>query len=228
MKRTTSAGLILYLTMGLLLAGCSSKPYGHYRDDQMIGFINAMNVQEKTIDFDVSEWTKRDEPGPAIDDWGASYEAHVLPSTKISNEAGEQLEWKDLKYGQMVQINPPSTEKVTNTPDELIILSMSNEQLFKRAGLLASKKDSYRTSVVYENGQAEPFKMDDLEKEAKIIFQGGFSMREYNPNDVLDMKKAFNIEAFPVILIFDKEKLVLKTDRLADVVAFLSTKEDWF
>ncbi|WP_054025190.1 hypothetical protein [Bacillus sp. FJAT-28004] len=44
--------------------GCSSKPYGHYRDEQMIGFIDVLNEQEKKIVFDISEWMKRDEPGP--------------------------------------------------------------------------------------------------------------------------------------------------------------------
>jgi hypothetical protein len=221
MKRV---GIILILTVGMLLAGCSSKPYGHYRDEQMIGFIDVLNEQEKKIVFDISKWMKRDEPGPAIDDWGALYEARVLPSTKINNEAGEKLEWEDLKQGQMVQINPPKTEKITDTPDELIILSMSNEQLFKRAGLLAGKKGSYRTTVVYENGQAEPYKIDDIEKEANIILKGGFSMMEYNPNYVMDIKKAFSIEVFPVILVFDTEMLALKTDRIEDAVSFLSKK----
>ncbi|MGO4349927.1 hypothetical protein AB4Z45_31015 [Paenibacillus sp. MCAF9] len=224
MKRWKSAGLILFLTVGMLLAGCSSKPYGHYRNDQMIGFINGLNDQEKKIEFDISEWTKRDEPGPAIEDWGVVYEAHVLPSTRINNEAGDKLKWEDLKQGQMVQINPSRTEKITDTPDELIVLSMSNEQLFKRAGLLASKKGSYRTTVIYEDGKGEPFDINDIEKEAIIMLNGGYSMMAYNSNDVLDIKKMFNIEQFPVILVFNTEKLALKTDRLEDAVTFLKAK----
>lgn len=220
MKQMKRSWFVIFL-VGIFLTGCSSKPYGHYRDDQMIGFIDSLNEQEQTIEFNISEWTKRNEKGPAMDDWGALYKARVLPGTKISNEAGERLGWKDLRNGQKVQINPPNTKKVTDTPDELIILAMTNEELLKRAGLLAGKKGSYRTTVVYENGQQQPFDPAYMEKEASIVFQGGYGWLEYNPNYVIDVKKAFAIKSFPVFLIFDTEKLVLQTDKLETVITFL-------
>ncbi|WP_169088404.1 hypothetical protein [Paenibacillus sp. PL91] len=222
MKRI--AGIMIYLLVGLALTSCSSKPYGEYKDDQMIGFISGINEQDKIIDFDISEWMKRDEPGPAIADWGASYEAHILPGTSISNEVGERLGWSDLKQGQKVQINPSQAEKVTDTPDKLIILTMSNEELLKRAGYLAGQKGSYRTIVVYESGQAVPLETDLLEKDASVIFQGGYTIAEYNPNYVLDIKRAFGIKAFPVFLVFDTEKLVLQTDQPEAVVSFIEAQ----
>ncbi|OBZ07681.1 hypothetical protein [Bacillus sp. FJAT-26390] len=222
MRRLKRAGVIVYLIICIALTGCSSKPYGEYKDGEMIGFVSGVDEQGKTIEFDISEWMKRDEPGPAIEDWGASYEAHVVPGTRITNEAGEHLGWSDLKQGQKVQINPPSTEKVTDTPDELIILTMANEELLKRAGFLASKKGSYRTTLVYESGQAEPFEVEQIETEAGIVLQGGYSAKEYDPNHVLDVKRAFGIKAFPVFLVFDTEKLALQTDRLDEVVTFMN------
>lgn len=224
MNRMSSSALLVLLTITLLLAGCSNKPYGHYRDDQMIGFISSLNEQEKMIQFDVSEWTKRDEKGPGINDWGAIYDAKLLPSTLIRNDAGDKLDWKDLKLGQKVQINPPKTKRVTDTPDELIILTMSDKELYERAGLLASKNGSFRTTVLYENGQNEPFEVEEIDKKANIILNGGYRSLVYNPNYVLDMKKEFSIESFPVILVFDTKKLAMKSDQLEDIVAFLNAK----
>jgi hypothetical protein len=219
------AGIMIYLLIGIVLTSCSSKPFGEYKDDQMIGFIDSIEEQGKIINFDITEWTKRDEPGPDIDDWGAIYKAHVLPSTHISNEADEQLGWSDLKQGQKVQINPPSTKKVTDTPDELIILTMTNEELLKRAGFLASQKGSYRTTVVYESGQPVPLETDLLEKDASVIFQGGYTIMEYNPNHVMDIKRAFGTKTFPVFLVFDTEKLVLQTGQLDAVAAFINDQK---
>ncbi|OMF22520.1 hypothetical protein BK133_26120 [Paenibacillus sp. FSL H8-0548] len=224
MRRLGKSGALLFLTIVILLAGCSNKPYGEYKDNEMIGFVSSYNDELKSIDFDISEWAKRDEIGPGIDDWGASYKAFVLSSTIITNEAGERLSWEDLKLGQKVQINPPQTKKVTDTPDELIILTMTNEQLFKRMGLMASKKGSYRTTVVYDSGQESPFQIEEIEKNANSILQGGYSAREYDPNYVLDVKTAFEIETFPVILVFDKEKLVLKTNELEAAASFISSQ----
>lgn len=224
MRRLGRSGALLCLTIVILLAGCSTKPYGEYEDDKMIGFVGSFNDELKSIDFDISEWVKRDERGPGIEDWGASYEAFVLPSTRITSEAGELLGWKDLKRGQKVQINPPQTKKVTDTPDELIILTMTNEQIFKRMGLLASKKGSYRTTAVYESGQEELFQIDDIEKNARSILNGGYSAIEYDPNYVLDVKDEFKIETFPVILVFDREKLVLQTDELEAAALFISSQ----
>lgn len=225
MMRMRIAALILLLTAGMLLAACSNKPYGHYRDDQMIGFIDTLNNQEQTVGFNISEWAKRDEPGPAIADWGASYEARVLPGTKITNEAGEKLGWEDLRHGQKVQINPPTTEKITETPDELIILSMSNEELLARAGLLASQKGKYKTTVVHDKDMSQPYPLEEIEKDARNVLNGGYGWMAYNPSYVMDVKKAFRLETLPIFLVFDTEKLVLKTERLEEVTAFISSME---
>ncbi|MDQ8734391.1 hypothetical protein [Paenibacillus sp. LHD-38] len=225
MIRMRRAAFILLLTAEMLLTACSNKPYGHYRDDQMIGFIDTLNEQEQIVGFNISEWSKRDEPGPDIADWGAGYEARVLPSTKITNEAGEKLSWEDLKQGQKVQINPSKTEKKTETPDELIILTMPNEELLARAGLLASKNGSYKTTVVYEKGKPQPYPVEEIEKDASIVLNGGYGWMEHNPGYVMDVKKAFSLEALPVFLVFDTEKLVLKTERLEEAAAFISSME---
>ncbi|WP_419875321.1 hypothetical protein [Candidatus Pristimantibacillus sp. PTI5] len=47
----------------------------------------------------------------------------------------------------------------------------------------------------------------------------------YNPSYVMDVKKAFRLETLPIFLVFDTEKLVLKTDRLEEVTAFISSME---
>lgn len=41
---------------------------------------------------------------------------------------------------------------------------------------------------------------------------------------MLDVKTAFEIETFPVILVFDKEKLVLKTNELEAAASFISSQ----
>ncbi|CAM4161844.1 hypothetical protein L1N85_13465 [Paenibacillus alkaliterrae] len=226
MKRMSVTGAFLILAICLIITGCATKPYGHYKDDQMIGLVGSLNERDQIIDFDISEWTKRDERGPGMDDWGASYEARVLPSTKIRNEAGEQLQWADLKLGQKVQINPSKTEEITDTPNELILIPMSEEEILGRMGLFAGGKGSYRTTIVYEKGVKQPYDAEYMEKEAPELFEGGLSFLEYNPNYVLDVKEALDIDKLPMFLVFDTEKLVLKTNKLEEVIAFKSSVEE--
>lgn len=222
-----SSVIVLLFSVALLISSCSSKPYGHYRDNQMIGFIDGLDEQEQTVRFNISEWTKRDERGPDIEDWGAEYEARVLGGTTITNEAGEKLGWVDLKRGQKVQINPPSTKVITDTPDELIILSMPNEELLMRAGLLASRKGQLRTTVVYGKGESQPYPLEAFkDEEAEMLLNGGYSWLEHDPAYVMDVQKAFRIEAFPVFLVFDTETLVLKSERLEDVLAFKKERNE--
>ncbi|GGG14338.1 hypothetical protein [Paenibacillus abyssi] len=120
--------LCFFIALSLVIAGCASKPYGHYSDDEMIGFISHMNEQEQTITFDITEWMKRDMKGPDINDWGAEFTAQITPSTIIEDEDGKTFTWKELENGHKVQIIPVM-EGGSGTPDKLLILSMSKEEM---------------------------------------------------------------------------------------------------
>ncbi|WP_028608785.1 hypothetical protein [Paenibacillus harenae] len=218
--------ILMVVSVCSIFSACSGKPYGQYRDDQMIGFVSSLDEAEQTVTFDVSEWMKRDEPGPAIEDWGAEYTAQVLPGTKLTNEAGAQLKWDDLKLGQKVEIKQPKDKDLANAPDELILLTMGNEEVLKRLGMLARAEGSYRTIIMYEQGTELPYDSDYFEREAPSVFQGGLGWVEYNPDYVLDLKKALDIGALPVFLVFDNEKLVVKTVRLENVVAFMDAIQE--
>ncbi|MBD2869437.1 hypothetical protein [Paenibacillus arenilitoris] len=213
--------LSILLAACLIMSGCSGKPYGQYRNEPMIGYVSALNEEDRAVTFDVSEWMKRDEQGTDIGDWGAEYTARVPPGTKLTNEAGARLKWEHLKLGQKVQILSSGGGKAADAPEELMLMGMSERETLKRLGLFAGGEGSYRTTVLYGQGAKLPYDSDYLEREAPSVFEGGVGWLEYDPEYVLDLKKALDVGALPVFLVFDHEKLVVKTVRLANVVAFL-------
>ncbi|MOA27344.1 hypothetical protein D3C78_1482140 [compost metagenome] len=104
---------------------------------------------------------------------------------------------------------------------------MTEQEVFKRLGLLANKKGQHRTIVMFEQGAELPYDSGYMEREAPGVFEGGVSWLEYNPDYVLDVKRSLDIRSMPVFLVFDEEKLVVKTGRLENVTAFLSSvRED--
>jgi hypothetical protein len=217
--------LITCLTICLVLTGCgtNNNPYGHYSDNEMIGFVNTVNEQEEVISLDISEWKKRHEKGANTDTIGYSFTAHISPNTLIRTQDGDTVTWKDIKIGQKVQIIPVATDAFNGEPEELLILSMPKEEVYKRKGLLASKKESYRTIVMHAQGTVL---YDDtvFRKEVPQAYKGGISWLTYDSNYVIDFMREFEIESLPAIMIFDSQKLIYKTDNIEDVSKFFGSQ----
>ncbi|MFC4779182.1 hypothetical protein ACFO9Q_20510 [Paenibacillus sp. GCM10023252] len=220
MIRKKTVVMMLSLVL-LIVTGCANKPYGHYKDNEMIGFVESVDVDEQTINFDISEWTKRDISGPNMNDWGAGYTAKLTKSTIVEDESGNPVNWQELKSGQKVQIIPPKTSN--DTPKKLLVLEMSKHELYKRAGLLANNKGTFRTTVIDVPGGSN--KLSNTVLGMKL--EGGVNVGgSYDSNQVLDVKKEFEVESLPVILVFDTDKLVLKTERLEEFKKFMEEHKE--
>ncbi|UVI33304.1 hypothetical protein [Paenibacillus spongiae] len=219
--RKRNWAVFLIITLCWLAAGCSSNPYRHYKDNEMIGFVSSIDQQNQTVIIDISEWSKRNLRGSSIPDYGVQYTAKVLPRTIIQNDAGTKLSLADLKTGQKLQINPPDPK--SETPDELLILPMSKDELYRSAGLLSREKGKYHISVIEESDSNPDYSLKAFQAIPGAM-AGGISWLTIDPNHVLNLKQEFSLDTLPVILVFDTKKLVLKTQKINDIKEFLEAR----
>lgn len=212
----------------LLVAACSQNvdengeyPYGHYKDDEMIGTVERTDEAADIMTVDISEWEKRDRKGPDITDEGYSYTANIN-QTVIKYEDGTEAVIDDIKKGQKVLVNPPRGNNFEGHPEEIIVLEMTNEEKYSR---LLSHIDGYNIVVMYEMDDPLPAEMEEelYERAVNILQDKGRdavgAWIPYDENFVIDYKEEFSIEQFPAILVFDEAEMVFKTydpDKLYD------------
>ncbi|WP_339147981.1 MULTISPECIES: hypothetical protein [unclassified Sutcliffiella] len=221
--RHSSFMLILF---GILfLTACGSQAvendesaYSHFEDDKMIG--NVWGVSTGKVEVDISEWEKRSRKGPNGTDEGYSYIAKVGEETTIKHEDGTEASIEDLKRGQKVLVNPPRGGSFEGTPKEIILLEMTYEEKYAR---LLSHVDGYNLVVMYEEGSTLPAELQEtlygevLEITNKEVVA---TWRPYDKEYVVDYKEELGIAEFPIMLVFDKEKLVYKTNVVEELYEF--------
>ncbi|GBG08301.1 hypothetical protein PAT3040_02880 [Paenibacillus agaridevorans] len=214
MRKMFSMYLLVFLL--LALAACSGKPYGHYKDDEMIGKIGMVDIDNSVIEVDISEWHKRDIRG-GIDDYGVYIKIDVTDHLIIKNEDGTLSEIHQLKIGQKVLVNPP--KKVDNSDyeaKEIILQAMSYKE--KYAQLLSGHKGRYLTTVFVKEGDSLPAATEDTLM--GLLSKSPINFGTYPEDYVVDYKQELNIEKFPVMLVFDNKGLVFKTYDVDELVDF--------
>jgi hypothetical protein len=218
-----AVAVMLLIVLVLLAAGCGGGQ-GGYKDNVLIGHFSSLDHEQGRVTVDISEWAHRNDGEGAQNDWGMEYNGKFSGGTIVRNEAGEKVELATLKSGQKVRIYPPdpSYEKI----DEVVVLEMTNQEKYKRMGLIAQGNDQLYTVVV--SGQAASDRYDDsnMEQELRTALQGGLSLMEYDPkaNELVDVKDEFALKAFPAFLVFDNDKLVYKTYKTDELEKFLQSK----
>ncbi len=199
-----------------------------YEDDKMIGTTGPPDKENKILGVDISAWEKRHD-GPVTTDEGIGYSAIYDEETIVRNEDGTDASLDDIKFGQKVQINPPREDSFEGYAEEIILLDMSYEEKYDQ---LLAHSDGIRVVVMYDYGEKLPYEMQEplFEKANNILektgIQVGASWHEYNKDFVVDFKEELDIEQLPVILIYDREELLFKSDNLDEVYAYLESLKE--
>ncbi|MEA3319894.1 MAG: hypothetical protein U9Q88_07680 [Bacillota bacterium] len=216
--------VLVFFSISLLTAcgsnavGGEENPNSHYDDEKMIGTV--WNVSGDSVEVDISEWEKRDRNGSNGTDEGYSYLAKITEETTIKYENGKEASLNDLRKGQKVLVNPPRGESFEGKLKELVLLDMTFEEKYAR---FLSHVDGYKLVVMYEEGAVLPLELQDPLYEKVLDFteeEVVATWIEYDKEYVVDYKKEFGVEQFPVILVFNREKLVFKTYEVEELYAF--------
>ncbi|MBB6451661.1 hypothetical protein HNQ94_000082 [Salirhabdus euzebyi] len=222
--------LVIFLITLLFISACGKNtgdngeyPYGHYKDDEMIGTVWEVNKNENSIVVDISEWEKRDRKGPDMTDEGYTYTAKLTKETLIEREDGTLASIDEIKKGQKVLVNPPRGNDFKGIANEIILLEMSYEEKYAR---LLSHIDGFNIVVMYKDGKTLPTEIQESVYENVMNILEGTEHRAvaawvpYDENYVLDYKEALDIEQFPVVLVFNQEELLFKAYNVDDLYDF--------
>lgn len=232
--------LVSLLFIALTLSACGSKDTVEetiyddeidqsaatkFEDDKMIGTTGPPDKENKILGVGISEWEKRHD-GPVSTDEGIGYEAHYDDETIVRNEDGTEASLDDIKFGQKVQINPPRGDSFEGYAEEIILLDMTYEEKYDQ---LLGGNGGINIIIMYEYGERLPEEMKEAEplfEEANNILeetgmQVGASWHEYDKDFVVDFKEELEIEEFPVVLVFDGNGMLFKSDDVEEMFDFL-------
>lgn len=197
-----------------------------YEDDKMIGTAGKFLENEEFLSVDITEWENRNAEGPIID-MAYGYNAIITKDTVIRDEGGMAVLPETIKDGQKVLINPPRKDNFEGPADEIIVLEMTYEEKFDRF----INGNGLQVSVIYDDGNQIPLEMQEplFEKASNIMSKTEKSVLaswiEYDKDYVVDYKKEFEVKEFPIILLFDEEKLLFKTYHPKELYDFLENLE---
>lgn len=195
----------------------------HFEDDKMIGTSGPPDKEKKILGVNISEWEKRND-GPVTTDEGIGYDAFYDDETIVRNEDGTDASLDDIKLGQKIQVNPPRGDSFEGYAEEIIILDMTYEEKYEQ---LLAYSDGINIVVMYEYGVKTPDEMQvPLFEEANNILeetgmQVNASWHEYDKDFLVDFKEELEIEQFPVILVFDRQNLLVKAYEVEEIYEFL-------
>lgn len=214
-QKTAFLVAMLFSVFFIVSCGKDSGPFADYEDDKMIGTVLEVTKNEDKIVVDISEWEKRDRKGPNMTDEGYSYTAKITEETVIKHENGTEASIHDMKNGQKVLIIPPRGNNFEGYPQEIILLAMTYKEKYSR---FLSHVDGYNIVVMSKKNEELPQEMQEqMYQNVMGILKNKEAVAawiEYDENYAVDYKKELGIEAFPVILVFNKEEVVLKHIRL--------------
>ncbi|RSL35398.1 hypothetical protein D7Z54_02210 [Salibacterium salarium] len=214
--------LTILIMSTLLITACQEtkntdeESHGQYEDDKMIGLVREVDTENSVVSVDISRWEKRDR-GNITTDEGYGISAEITDETILQYENTTEALLDDIKEGQKVLINPPKGNGFKGVAEEFILLDMTYEEKYK--GLLSHLKDTLNIVVMYEKGETPPPQMDEKLME-KIEQETVMTWRPYQKDYVVDYKEELNIEKFPVILVFNSEELVFKTNKVEELYEF--------
>lgn len=192
-----------------------------YKDGEMIGWV--VNKTEQAIEMEIAEWVKRDSDSGTEE--GYAYYASYSEETAVTYEDGTEATIDDIKDGQNLLVNPPAKNNdFKGHADEIVILDMTYEQKYEK---FLAHRGGLKLVVMHEAGTLPPDEMrDPLFENAGAILADtderlGAAWIEYNPDYVVDYKEDLGIEQFPVILVFNREDVLLKAYDVEEVYDFL-------
>lgn len=211
--------ILILLSISALLVSCASRPYGHYKNNQMIGTVQSVDPESGSIEVHISEWHKRDVRG-GVEDYGVFIPIEEADKLVMSHEDGSSADIDQLKVGQKVLVKPPKRIKDDSyEAKELVLLEMSYEE--KYASFLSPSKSRLETTVMGGPG----YKLTpEMEEQLMGLITNKNSMGfggEFTKNHVVDFEKELGIEKYPVMLVFDHKQLLFKTYDIDELAVFL-------
>ncbi|MDQ0300433.1 hypothetical protein J2S78_002901 [Salibacterium salarium] len=221
-------GVTILIMSSLLITACQDtkntdeKSQEQYEDDKMIGLVREVDTENSVVTVDISRWEKRDR-GNVTTDEGYGISAEITDETILQYEDTTEASLHDIKKGQKVLINPPKEDGFKGVAEEFILLDMTSEEKYR--GLLSHLEDTLNIVVMYEEGETPPPQMDEQLME-KIEQETVMTWRPYQKDYVIDYKEELNIKKFPVILVFNSEELVFKTNKVEELYEFFLIRLD--
>ena len=212
--------ILLFLLSMLNLSACGNKPYGHYEDNKMIGIVQQIQPENNLFEVDISQWHKRDVRG-SVNDYGVTITVPITDELVIKNEDGTLSDLSLIKIGQKVLVNPPKDViEGEYKAKEVILLNMTYEEKYDR--LLSKNKDKYLTTVFW--GEMDTSSSELESKLIGLVSHSTINFSTYpEKNYVVNYEKELDIEKYPVMLVFDTEKLVFKTYDVDELIEFFNT-----
>lgn len=191
----------------------------------MVGIVREVLPNENKLRVDISKWEKRDTNN--TEDIGYEYMTTITNDTNIHHEDGTKTTLEQIKLGQEVVVHPPRGNDFEGTANEVILKNMSYNETFHR--LFSRYEDRLNISVIYNPEQrlSEKWRNSIISQfeDQNISPSPTIGWIPYEENHVAAYKKEFNIENFPVALVFNTEELVFQTDQVNELIDFLSSYE---
>lgn len=194
-----------------MLVGCSDNL------ETMVGTVDEVRIEQNELLLDVSDWViEEKDVQNAI---GYIYVAEIGKDTVVQTEHGEKVKWQNLKVGQKVKVKAPEGTKEHGAARKIVILKMTRKE---KLGYLVPKAENQLNVVVLYSPAGPP--SEKLENEVMELIEGFHIQvvaRLYDPDYVIDLKKAFEIRKWPIILAFDANGLAFKTQNVEELRDFL-------
>jgi len=199
--------MLLFLLITLILSSCENKPYGHYEDSKMIGYVQQIQPENNLLEVDISQWHKRDVRG-GVNDYGVSITVPITDELVIKNEDDTLSELSSIKTGQKVLVNPPKDViEGEYKAKEIILLDMTYEEKYNR--LLSKNKDKYLTTVFW--GELDTSSSELESKLMGLVSHSTINFSIYpEKNYVVNFEKELDIEKYPVMLVFEYGEVSLQ------------------
>lgn len=213
--------IVMLLASFLLHTGCSMQtnvPKGN--KDKKVGYVLEVDSENNEIVIDISEWETRNISGPVKTLEGYTYLAKINDATIIRYEDGTEASVTDIRNGQKVSLSSIKLDRFLGEVKEIILLEMTLAENY--TGLLSPMGDKLNIVVIYE---------DDLSPDIELAVFKNITENtvgrwiEYDENYVIDYKQEFDIEQFPVALVFNSEELLFKTCDVQDLDEFLNSHD---
>lgn len=222
LMRTWLKILILVATTLFLAVGCSNGENNYSADkkkeidnDTMTGYLTHIDTSKSELNLDITKWVNRENTGEVVD---IQHSKTIIynKNTTFQDEQGANVDPEDFKKGEKLAVY--ETSETTSSSNEsvfkannIIQLNMSRQEKLDR---FLAKGDNLHTVLLYQEGTTPPYDEMDFEKFVPESFSGGISWVPYVEGLAIDYKEELNIEKLPMIMVFDRDGVVFKTDSI--------------
>lgn len=211
--------IVMLLALFILHTGCSMQtnvPEGN--KDKKVGYVLKVDSKNDEIVIDISEWETRNISDTVRTVEGYSYLAKIKDATIICYEDGTEASVTDIRNGQKISLSSIKLDRFLGDAEEIILLEMTHAE--KYAALLSPLDDKLNIVVIYEDDFSPDIELAVFKNITKDTVGRWI---EYDENYVIDYKQEFDIEQFPVALVFNSEELLFKTYDVQDLDEFLNS-----